>query len=125
LLGGWHGVSGREACVAARFDLRRGADGQFAFTFIGPDGEPLLTGQPQAMKASATAAIASVRKHAADSRNYFRQKDASGKPCFVLASADNEVLGTSPGYFSDFARDVAIDACRAAAPTAETVEAAV
>ncbi len=108
--------------MSARYEIRKSSDDQFYFNLVAANGEIVLTGERYAVKMSATAGIASVKKHSPDERNYVRKKDAAGKPMFVLRALNNEVIGTSESYASEYGRDDGITTCKTIGPISETVD---
>ena len=78
--------------------------------------EIILTGELCSTKAAAWKAIEATRTNAAMERRYQRRVSrSSGRPYFVLRSANHELLATSKIYASALERNRAITALKAQA----------
>jgi uncharacterized protein YegP (UPF0339 family) len=104
--------------MAAKFDLKVAADGQYMFNLKAANGEVILTSERYKQKAGAENGIASVRTNAAQDSNYDRKTARSGEPYFVLKAGNGEVIGTSEMYSSTSAMEKGIESVKRNAPEA-------
>ena len=105
--------------MAAKFELKKAANGQFMFNLKGGNGEVILTSETYVAKAAAKDSIASVRVNALIDARYDRKTSGKGEPCFVLKAANNETLGRSEMYSSVQAMEGGIAAVKRDAPGAQ------
>lgn len=104
--------------MAAKFELKKAANGQFMFNLKAGNGEVILTSETYVAKAAAKDGIASVRVNAPLDGRYERKTSGKGEPYFVLKAANNETLGRSEMYSSAQAREGGIAAVKRDAPGA-------
>lgn len=95
------------------FELSKSSDGQFRFVLRGDGAEALLTSELYKTKASAENGIASVQTNCANEARYERKTAANGKAFFNLKASNGQVIGTSPMYADEPAREAAIASLRA------------
>lgn len=95
------------------FELSKASDGQFRFVLKGDGSKTLLLSELYRAKDSAQGGIASVQKSCGSDARYEKKVAADGKFFFNLKAANNQVIGTSPMYASEQARDAAIAAVKA------------
>lgn len=107
--------------MAASFELNTSSDGQFRFVLKTDGGDTLLTSELYKTKASAENGIASVQSNCALDERYEKKVASNGKAFFNLKAANHQVIGTSPMYASEDARDAAIAATKAGG-TATTIK---
>lgn len=99
-------------------ELNKSSDGQFRFLLKGDGGETLLTSELYRSKDTAENGFASVRANSAVDTRYDKKVSSNGKPYFNLQATNHQVIGTSPMYGSEQARDAAIAAVKACAASA-------
>lgn len=90
------------------FELGKSSDGQFRFVLKAENAETVLTSELYKAKASAESGIASVQANCANDERYERKAAANGKPFFNLKATNGQVIGTSPLYATEPAREAAI-----------------
>jgi len=105
--------------MAAKFELKKTTNAQFTFTLKAANGEVILTSEQYVAKASAENGIASVKKNAPDDARYQRKTAKNGKPYFVLAATNGQVIGTSEMYSSTAAIEGGIASVKKNAPDAK------
>lgn len=108
--------------MAARFEIRSGAAGQFRFNLKAGNGETILTGETYTTKASTQNGIASVKTNASLDARYERKTATNNQAYFLLKAANGEPLGRSETYSSTQAMESGIASVKANAPTAPTVD---
>jgi uncharacterized protein len=86
--------------MAAKFELKKAANGQFMFNLKADNGEVMLTSETYVAKAAAKESIASVRADALHDARYARRIATNGQRYFVLKALNGWVLGTSETYSS-------------------------
>ena len=84
--------------MAAKFELKKAAGGQFMFNLISTNGRVVLTSERYKTKASAVNGIKSVKKHAKAAKYFDRGKTRSGGAKFVLKASNGETIGRSQTY---------------------------
>ncbi|MCZ2292800.1 MAG: YegP family protein [Burkholderiales bacterium] len=89
------------------FDLTKSSDGQFRFALRTDDGT-LLSSEGYEAKASAQNGIASVQTNAPQDERYERKVASDGRFYFNLKAANGQIVGTSPVFATQAARDAAI-----------------
>ena len=104
--------------MTGSFELNKSSDGQFRFLLKADGGEALLTSELYRAKDSADGGLASVRTNGAVDARYEKKVAANGKFFFNLQAANHQVIGTSPMFASEQARDAAIAAVMASAASA-------
>jgi uncharacterized protein YegP (UPF0339 family) len=90
------------------FELRKTSDGQFRFSLKADEKETLLSSETYRSRSSAEGGIASVRSNCAQPARFEKKVAANGKFFFNLKAANGEVIGTSPMYPSEQARDASL-----------------
>lgn len=105
--------------MAAKFDLKKSADGQFFFNLKAANGQTILTSERYTKKPSAENGIASVKTNAPNPSRYDRRVNDSGKHYFVLKAANSQVIGNSQAYSSESAMENGIESVSKNAPGAE------
>jgi len=105
--------------MAAKYDLKKSADGQFFFHLKAANGEVILSSEQYKSKASAEGGIESVRKNAPDDGRYDRKVATDGKRFFVLKAANGEPIGKSETYSSADAMETGIASVKKNAPDAK------
>jgi uncharacterized protein len=108
--------------MAAKFELKRTANGQVLANLRAGNGEVILTSETYVAKAAAKDSIAAVRVHAPTDARYARRNATNGQHYFVLAALNGRVLGTSEKYSSAHAMEDRIDAVKREAPDAPLVD---
>lgn len=94
--------------MAGWYELNKSSDGQFRFSLKNDGGDTLLVSEGYKAKASAESGIAAVRANCGDDARYEKKTAAGGKAFFNLKAANHQVVGTSPMFATDAARDAAI-----------------
>ena len=97
------------------FELNKSSDGQYRFLLKADGGETLLTSELYRAKDSAEGGFASVRTNGALDARFEKKVASNGKAYFNLQAANHQVIGTSPMYASEQARDAAIASVKACA----------
>ncbi len=105
--------------MAAKYELKTIANGQFMFNLKAGNGEIILTSEFYKAKASAENGINSVKENSADDARYDRLKSSAGQPYFTLKAGNGEVIGRSEMYSSESARDNGIESVKKNGPVAE------
>jgi len=105
--------------MAAKFELKKAANGQFMFNLKAANGEVILTSEQYVAKASAENGIASVKKNAPEDGRYQRKTAKNGKPYFVLTATNGQVIGLSEMYSSVAAMEGGIASVKKNAPDAK------
>lgn len=100
------------------FELNKSSDGQYRFLLKADGGETLLTSELYRAKDSAEDGFASVRTNGALDARFDKKTATNGKAYFNLQAANHQVIGTSPMYASEQARDAAIASVKACAAAA-------
>ena len=104
--------------MAAKFELKKAANGQFMFNLKAGNGEVILTSETYVAKAAAKDGIAAVRVNAPLDARYDRRIATNGQRYFVLNAVNGRVLGTSETYSSAQAMEDGIAAVKRDAPGA-------
>lgn len=92
------------------YELTATSNGQFRFALRTADGDTLLNSETYVQKASAQNGIESVQANAANDARYERLTASDGRAYFNLKAGNGQVIGTSPMFATDAARDAAIAA---------------
>ncbi len=92
------------------YELTATSNGQFRFVLRTADGDTLLNSETYVQKASAQNGIESVQANAANDARYERLTASDGRAYFNLKAGNGQVIGTSPMFATDAARDAAIAA---------------
>ncbi|MEO6983579.1 MAG: YegP family protein [Edaphobacter sp.] len=104
--------------MAAQYELKSAANGQFMFNLKAVNGEIILTSELYKAKQGALNGIESVRTNSALDEQFERKQSTSDKPYFVLKAKNHEIIGKSEMYSSNSARDNGIESVRKNGPTA-------
>jgi uncharacterized protein YegP (UPF0339 family) len=105
------------------FEVKKAANGQFMFNLKAANNRVVLTSETYSSRAAAETGIASVKKNAADGKNFERKTSTNGKPYFVLKSGNNgKIIGKSELYSSTAAAEKGIAAVTSAVKDARTIE---
>ncbi|MFO1432883.1 MAG: YegP family protein [Candidatus Competibacteraceae bacterium] len=104
--------------MAARFELKKTANGEFMFNLKAGNGEVILTSERYTTKPSALNGIESVRKNAADAHRFEQREAANGQLYFVLKAANGEIIGHSEQYASGQGLEKGIASVQKNAPEA-------
>jgi uncharacterized protein YegP (UPF0339 family) len=104
--------------MAAKFDLKQGASGQFMFNLKAGNGEVILTSELYKQKQSAIAGIDSVKANAGDDNRYDRKTAKNGQPYFVLTAMNGQIIGKGEMYSSVSAMENGIQSVKTNGPVA-------
>ncbi|HNT38058.1 MAG TPA: YegP family protein [Rubrivivax sp.] len=108
--------------MATWFDLTKSSDGKFRFA-LRNDGGTLLSSEAYEAKSSAQQGIASVQTNAALPERCERKTASDGRFYFNLKAANGQVVGTSPMFTTEAAREGAVAATQSGAAGAEVRDA--
>lgn len=103
--------------MAGWYELNKSGDGQYRFALKSDTGATLLASEGYQARGSADSGIASVRANGGNDARYEKKAAANGKLYFNLKAANHQVVGTSPMYADEAARDAAIAAVKACGPS--------
>ncbi|WP_260705343.1 YegP family protein [Edaphobacter flagellatus] len=106
--------------MAAHYELKDAANGQFMFNLKAANGEVILTSETYKSKESALNGIESVKKNSPEDAQYERKTAKSDAPYFVLKAKNHEVIGKSEMYSSASAMEKGIESVKKNGPTATT-----
>jgi uncharacterized protein len=106
--------------MAAKFEIKKGAGGQYRFNLKAGNGEVILSSEQYQSKHSAEKGIDSVKANAPTDSRYERKTASSGQPYFVLKAANGEPIGSSETYSSTSAMEGGIESVKRNAPSAKT-----
>lgn len=106
--------------MGTRFEITRNEKGEYYFKLVNSDGKTLIRSEGYNAKAGCTNGVESVRKNAADDNRYDLKTAKDGRPYFNLKAANGQIIGTSPMFADESARDAAVTATKADAATADT-----
>ena len=104
--------------MAAKFELKKAANGQVMFNLKVGNGQVILTSGTSVAKAAAKDGIAAVRVNAPIDARYDRRIAATGQRYFVLKTLSGRVLGTSETYSSAQSMEDCIAAVKRDTPDA-------
>lgn len=104
--------------MAAKFELKSNAKGQYSFNLKASNGQVILTSEVYESRAAAEAGIASVRKNAEQADRFERKMSKSSEPYFVLKAANGQVIGRSEMYSSAAAMENGIQSVMKSAAAA-------
>ena len=107
--------------MAGKFEIGKAKDGIYYFHLKAENGRNILASETYAAKRGAEQGIDSVKVNASLDERYERRNDTSGRPYFVLKTANEQVIGTSQMYSSPTEMELGIQSVKANGPTA-TVE---
>ena len=105
--------------MALSFELSKNEKGEFNFKLLATSGGTLVRSETYNAKASATNGIESVRKNASEAGRYELKTASDGRPFFNLKASNGQVVGTSPMFKDEAAREVAIKDMKAGAAAAK------
>jgi uncharacterized protein YegP (UPF0339 family) len=105
--------------MAAKFELKQAAGGQFMFNLKAANGEIILTSETYHAKASALNGIESVKKNGSIDAHFERLTSKASQPYFVLKAANHEVIGRSEMYSSVAAMEKGIESVKKNSAVAE------
>ena len=108
--------------MAAKFEIKETANGQYMFNLLAGNGEIILTSEMYKAKASAKKGIRSVKENAGKAVRYKTLTAKNGEPYFVLRAGNNKVIGRSETYSSSFAMQNGIESVKNNAPGAQVVD---
>jgi uncharacterized protein YegP (UPF0339 family) len=95
-----HATYGRANVGDAKFQVWKGADGQYYFHLRADNGAIVLQSEGYTTKANALKGTASVLKNGADIRQFKIKDAANGQAYFTLVAGNNQVVGVSQEYSS-------------------------
>ncbi|MCA9080824.1 MAG: YegP family protein [Planctomycetaceae bacterium] len=84
--------------MAGKFQIKRARNGKYFFNLLAKNGEPILTSQMYASKATARKGIASVQANAADSAQFEARTNKAGQHYFVLKARNHQIIGNGEAY---------------------------
>jgi len=108
--------------MAAKFEIKMTANGQYMFNLEAGNGEVILTSEMYKAKSSAKNGIRSVKENAVKTERYKELTAANGMPYFVLRAGNYQVIGRSEMYSSDSAMQNGMESVMRNAPYAEVVD---
>src|SRR5690349_312084 len=104
--------------MAAKFEIKAAAGGQFMFNLKAGNGEVILTSERYTAKASCENGIASVKTNSADDARYDRKDASDGQYYFNLTAVNGQIIGKSEMYKAAGGRDNGIESVKRNAPEA-------
>jgi uncharacterized protein YegP (UPF0339 family) len=105
--------------MAAKFVLKRRADGEYMFNLKAGNGEIILTSESYKAEAGAKNGIESVKKNAPSDERYERKTSKRDEPYFVLKAGNGETIGRSEMYSSAQSMENGIESVKKNGPIAE------
>ena len=108
--------------MAAKFEIKTAANGQFHFNLKAGNGEVILSSEQYATKAAALGGIDSVKANVADDTKFERKAAKDGSPFFVLKAANGQSIGKSEMYSAATAMENGIASVKKNAPAAAVVD---
>lgn len=108
--------------MAGSFEIFVDKGGKHCFRLKAGNGEPILASQGYKSKSGCKNGIESVRRNAADLKNFQKTETKNGRPRFNLRARNNQVIGTSETYNTTAARDNGIKSVQRNAATAKIKE---
>ncbi len=108
--------------MAAKFEIKTAASGQFHFNLKAGNGEVILSSEQYKEIASAKAGIESVKVNSADDARFERKEAKDGSPFFVLKAANGQTIGKSEMYKSTASMENGIASVKKNAPIAVVVD---
>ncbi|HYQ90478.1 MAG TPA: YegP family protein, partial [Candidatus Competibacteraceae bacterium] len=103
---------------AARFELKKTANGELLFNLKAGNGEIILTSERYKTKPGALNGIDSVRNNATDAHRLEPREAANGQPYFVLKATHGDIIGYSELYSSGQGLEKGIASVQQNAPAA-------
>jgi uncharacterized protein YegP (UPF0339 family) len=104
--------------MAAIYELKGTANGQYMFNLKAGNGEIILTSELYKTKEAALNGIESVKENAPIDAQYERKESARAEPYFVLKAKNHQVIGKSEMYSSASSRDNGIESVKKNGPVA-------
>ena len=104
------------------FEVFKGVNGQFYFRLKSANREIILASESYTTKANCLNGVQSVKNHSPFDRYYKKLTARNGQYYFTLSASNNEVIGTSETYITEYARDNGIAAVKRDAPSAQIVD---
>jgi uncharacterized protein YegP (UPF0339 family) len=101
-----------------KFLVKTGNDGQFYFSLVASNGQPILGSEGYTSKAACDNGIESVRKNASDDGRYERKNAADGRFFFTLKASNGQVIGKSQLYTNAAGCENGIESVKTNAPEA-------
>jgi hypothetical protein len=108
--------------MAARYQLRKAANGQDYFNLTAENNKIVLTSQMYDSKDAAQQGIDSVRVNGPQPERYDRRRSVDGQDYFVLLAANGEIVGQSEMYRSSASLENGLQAVMRVAAAAEVFE---
>ena len=108
--------------MAAKFEIKMTANGQYMFNLEAGNGEVILTSEMYKSKASAKNGIRSVKENAVKAERFKKLTSANGAPYFVLRAGNYQVIGRSEMYSSESGMENGMESVTRNAPYAEVVD---
>lgn len=108
--------------MAAKFEIKKSADGTFHFSLKAANGENILSSETYSSAAAAQEGAESVVGNAANDSRYERRNSSNGESYFVLKAANGEIIGTSETYSSSAALESGIESVKSNALSAGIVD---
>jgi len=108
--------------MAAKFEVKKTANGQFMFNLEAANGETILTSEMYKSKSGCMNGIRSVKENARMPERFMEKTSKNGQPYFVLRAGNYRVIGRSEMYSSSFAMENGKQSVRSNAPYAEVVD---
>ena len=84
--------------MAAKYELKTAASGQYMFNLKAGNGEVILTSETYKTRGGAKKGIESVKSNGPDCLNYDMKMDKRKQYYFLLKSANHKVIGKSESY---------------------------
>ena len=110
--------------MAARYQLRKAANGQHYFNLTAENNKIVLTSEMYDSKAAAQQGIEAIRLNGPLPERYDRRRSVDGQDYFVLLAANGEIIGQSEMYRSSAALENGLQAVMRVAAAAEVFEVA-
>ena len=110
--------------MAAKYELKKTANGKYIFNLKAGNGEVILTSQLYKAASYAKKGIASVMKNGPQKERFEIKDAANGEQFFVLKAANSQVIGKSETYPTKQALQKGIASVKKNAPEAAIVEVA-
>lgn len=108
--------------MAAKFEIKKSANGQFFFHLKAGNGEVILSSQQYKEIAGAKTGVDSVKANAADDSKFERKTAKNGEHFFVLNAANGQVVGKSEMYSTAAAMEKGVASVKANAAGAAVQE---
>ncbi len=108
--------------MAGKFEVFTGSRGKQYFRLKANNGIPILASQGYADKRGCNNGIKSVKKHAADIKNFDKKVAKDGRVFFNLMASNGQVIAKSQMYKSRSGLNNGIKSIMNNAPDAEVVQ---